>query len=58
MTEIKQNKQELTPEQIEARRRYQREYRRNHPDAVRRWNKQYWARVVEKAKAEAPTAKE
>lgn len=32
----------LSDKAIQARRRYLREYRRAHPDQVRKWNETYW----------------
>ena len=37
----------------QRRREYAREYRRNHPDAVRRWNRTYYLRQAAKALEQA-----
>ena len=35
---------EMTEAAREARKAYQRQYRANHKDSVRRWNATYWAK--------------
>lgn len=39
--------------EAQRRREYSREYRRNHPDAVRRWNRTYYLRQAAKALEQA-----
>lgn len=39
--------------EAQRRREYSREYRRNHPDAVRRWNRTYYLRQAAKALQQA-----
>lgn len=42
-----------TETEAQRRREYSREYRRNHPDAVRRWNRTYYLRQAAKALQQA-----
>ena len=57
MTQRKGNNQVLPADQIEkaaaSRRAYQRQYRANHKDSVRRWNQTYWMRRAEREAATA-----
>lgn len=41
----------LTPEALEARRAYYREYQKAHPEKVREYQRKYWERKVEEQKA-------
>lgn len=48
--------QDLSKDAIEARREYQRKWRRNNPDKVRRNNASYWERKAVKLKQEKAEA--
>lgn len=56
-TQQQEHKSTYRPPKNEAeaqrRREYSREYRRNHPDAVRRWNRTYYLRQAAKALQQA-----
>lgn len=41
----------LTPEELEARRAWYREYRANNPEMVRRWEKSRWAKKARQREA-------
>ena len=46
------SKTTMTDAAKEARRKYDREWRKNHPEAVRRYRIRYWERKAEAAEAE------
>lgn len=43
---------QLSQEALEARRKYQRDYRRRNPEKRRQWDKNHWERLAEKAQKE------
>lgn len=53
MGETTTSKRTYTDEQRRARAEYMRRYRREHPDAARRWRDSYILRRAEKLRAEA-----
>ncbi len=46
-----QDLEPLTPEELEARRAWYREYRANNPAMVRRWEKNRWAKKARQREA-------
>lgn len=48
--------QKLSPEAAEAKRAYNREWRRTHPDKVMEYQNRYWEKVFEKTKNPEPDA--
>lgn len=55
MGETTTSKRTYTDEQRRARAEYQRRYRRDHPDATRRWRDGYILRAAAKLQAEGAT---
>ena len=44
------NEDQILKEAIEFRRKYQREYRKNNKEKVKKWNQDYWIRRSQKEK--------
>ena len=49
---------QLSPEAVELRRAYRREWNAAHPEAVKRYNRQYWERKAAAARAARTAAQE
>lgn len=46
--------QKLSPEAVEAKRAYNREWRRAHPEKVLEYQNRYWEKVYQKSKIQEP----
>lgn len=53
MSENRNGKRVMSQEQRERWNKYMREYRKNHPEAVKRWNDAYTLRRAAKLQAQA-----
>ena len=48
------NKTKLSPEALAAKREYNRQWRRLHPESIKKYQKRYWEKVAEKLKQPEP----
>ena len=55
---IPESKAPLSPEALEARRKYAREYRKRNPDRVRQWNVNHWEKMARAAATQPEPAEE